>query len=330
VVALIAGVLVTHSPSFPPKSKSYDVGVATAQVLVDTPDSQVAGVSSTATAGSGLMLGTLGTQANILADLMVEGPIKADIAQRAGLKPSQLVGVSAAVTVPSAAGSGSDSGPSAVSVPSGPNVFALTTQILTDSAAQTTFPIIEIDAQAPDRAKAIRLANAAVAGLQAYVSSEAADERIPASDRLSITNFGVSQASTQTRGPSPLMGFLVTLIVLFVGCVSILWILAMVRGWRSAAERERLGLGEPFDDDAEWVSYELPAPVDPARGPALPANRASQRQLLRTNGVLGKSNQSGPAPVSDYPRSPAEDTPGHGPALSSRRWSSRQWSSRRN
>ena len=124
---------------------------------------------------------------------MVEGTIKTDIAQRAGLKPNQLTGISAAVTVPSA--SGSASGPSPLSVPSGPNVSALTTQILTDSAAQTTFPIIEIDAQAPDRGKAVRLANAAIAGLQAFVSSEAANERIPNADRLSIMSFGISQAA---------------------------------------------------------------------------------------------------------------------------------------
>ena len=73
--------------SFPPKSQSYDVGVATAQVLVDTPQSQVVGDSSSISPGGSQTLGTLGTQANLLADLMVEGTIKADIAQRAGLSP---------------------------------------------------------------------------------------------------------------------------------------------------------------------------------------------------------------------------------------------------
>src|ERR1700684_3118092 len=85
VVALLAGMLVTYQPSFPPKSKGYDVGVATAQVLVDTPRSQVVGASSAVTSQGGVVLGTLATQANLLADLMAEGPIKADIAQRAGL-----------------------------------------------------------------------------------------------------------------------------------------------------------------------------------------------------------------------------------------------------
>ncbi|MFZ0041404.1 MAG: hypothetical protein WAK93_08860 [Solirubrobacteraceae bacterium] len=251
VVALLAGLLVTYHLSFPPKSKSYGVGVATAQVLVDTPHSQVVGASSAVTPEGAQTLGTLGTQANLLADLMVEGPIKADTAQRAGLKPSQLTGISAAVTAPSASASASASasGPSPVSVPSGPNVFALTTQILTNNGGDTTLPIIEIDAYAPDREKAVRLASAAVAALQAFVRSEAADERIPNADRLSIMSLGVSRATTQTRGPSPLIGFVVALVVLLVGCASILWIRGGIRGWRAASELQRRGFGKLLEDE---------------------------------------------------------------------------------
>ena len=313
VVALLAGMLVTY------QSKSYDVGTATAQVLVDTPRSQVVGASSAITSQGGVMLGTLATQANLLADLMVEGPIKADIAQRAGVKPNQLTGVSAAVTVP--VGSGSASGPSSVSVPAGPNVFALSTQILTDSGGQTTLPIIEINAYAPSPAQASRLANAAVAGLQAFVSSEAANERIPDADRLSIMSLGVSQATTQTDGSSPIIGFVVALVVLLLGCVSILWIQAVIRSWRTASERERLG--EPLEDEAEREPYELDSPVDLARGRVVAANGAAQRGVP-TNGVSGKSNHGGPAPAADYPSVPIGDTSGQEPASSPHQWSSRR------
>ena len=339
VVAVLAGVLVTL------QSKSYDVGTATAQILVDAPDSQaIVGASSAVTPSGGQLLGTLATQANLLADLMVEGTIKADIAQRAGLNPSQLVGVSAAVTVPSA--SGSASGPTSVSVPSGPNVFALTTQILTDTAGDTTFPIIEVDAQAPDRAKAVQLANAAVAGLQAFVNSQAAEARIPDANRLSIMSFGISQASTETLGPSPLLGIVVALVVLLLGCVSILWIQAVIRGWRSASERERLGLGEPFEGDAERVPYEIaPEAGAPRRLVVEASNRLVRphvgtngssgkpdqgganrlvRPRVATNGSSGKPNRGGLTLAADDSSLPTEDTSGQGPASSSRKWSSRQ------
>ncbi len=326
VVALLAGVFATHTVSFPPKSKSYDVGVATAQILVDTPQSQVVGDSSSVSAAGAQTLGTLGVQANLLAGLMVEGPIKTDIAQRAGLKPNQLIGSSAAVTVPSASGSGSTSGASSISVPSGQNVYALTTQILTDSAGQNTLPIIEIDAQAPDEAKAVRLANAAVAGLQDFVNSEAAVERIPDGDRLSITSLGISQAGTQTHGPSQLIGVLVALVVLLLGFASIHWVKAVIRGLRRASERERLGL--PLEDEAEWAPYEPGSPVDPERGPVLATNGMSQRHFP-TNEVSGRSNNGGAAPTADYPGSPTEDTSGQDPASPSRQWSSRRWSAGR-
>ena len=321
MVALLAGLLVTYHMSFPPKSRSYDVGVATAQVLVDTPRSQVVGASSAVTPAGGLLLGELGTQANLLADLMVEGRIKADIAQRAGLNPNRLIGSSDAVTVPSAPGSGSSSGPASVSVPSGPNVYAITTQILTDTAGDTTFPIIEIDVQAPDRAKAVRLATASVAGLQAYVSSEAANERIPSADRLSITSLGVTQATTQTSGPSPLIGLVVALGVVLLGCVSILWILAMIRSWRGASERQHAGFDEPLEDESEWPRHELASPVHPVRGPVVAANGASQRHAP-TNGVSAKPNHNGTAPAADYPIRRGELFPGR--TLSRRRVGSRR------
>jgi hypothetical protein len=354
VIAVLAGMLVTYHMSFPPKSRSYDVGVASAQVLVDTQRSQVVGASSAVTPQGGQVLGMLATQANLLADLMVEGTVKADVAQRAGLKPSQLIGVSAAVTVPSA----STTGPSSVSVPSGPNVFALTTQILSDNAGSTTLPIIEIDAYAPDRDKAVRLASAAVAGLQSFVNSKAANDRIPSADRLSIMSLGVSRATTQTRGASPIIGVVVTLAVLLLGCVLILWILGLIRSWRNTSERERRGLGGQLEDDAgvedeaEWVPHELASRVKSARGQAVRASGGSQRVVLAnggsqqhsangvlqrlvrtsggsqrhgpTNGGSGASDHGGLSPMAGYPSSSTEDAAGQDPAASPRQWSSRK------
>jgi hypothetical protein len=359
VAAVLAGILVSYHMSFPPKSRSYEVGVANAQVLVDTQRSQVVGASSAVTPEGGQVLGMLATQANLLADLMVEGPIKADIAHRAGLKPNKLVGVSSAVTVPSA----STSGPSSVSVPSGPNVYSLTTQILSDNAGSTTLPIIEINAYAPDRDKAARLASAAVAGLQSFVSSKAADDRIPNADRLSILSLGVSQATTQTNGPSPLMGFVVALGVFLLGCGSILWVLGLIRGWHGTPEREHRSSrgesdGEPgLGDEGELVPYELASRLHSARSQAVRANGGSQRVVLAnglsperpatgvlqrlvrtseasqrpasTNGGSGSKGHGGLSPLADPPSSPTEDVSGEDTASSSRQRSQRQWSSRK-
>jgi hypothetical protein len=229
LLAVLAGAAVLYKVSFPPQSRSYDVGTATARILVNTPSSQVVAVSPR---GSEL----LGWQADLLASLMVDGAIKTAIAQRASLQPNQIVGVTDAVTSPSA------SGPAPVSAPSGPRAFVLTTHVLTDSAGNNV-PIIELDAQAPNQAAAARLADAAIGGLTDYLGSQAALERVPDANRLQVTDLGV-QAATETRGPSHLIAIAAVILVFGLGCASILGILALIRAFRASFPRARVDQGE--------------------------------------------------------------------------------------
>ena len=79
LLALITGTAVLYKISFPPEleGRRYEVGVATARILVDTPSSQVVEV---APKGSD----SLGVRANLLASLMVDGVVKSAIAQSRG------------------------------------------------------------------------------------------------------------------------------------------------------------------------------------------------------------------------------------------------------
>ncbi len=236
LLAVIAGAAVLFRISFPPKSRSYDVGIATARILVDTPGSQVVTV---APKGSAL----LGYQANLLASLMVDGAIKSDIAQRTGVPPNEIVGVTDAATEPTT------SGPTPVSAPTGPHRYALTTQILTDSAGDD-LPIIELDAQAPSRAEAANLANAAIAGLGDYIDSTAALERVPDANRLQLTSLGM-HASTVAQGPSVLIAIAAFVLVAGLGCGGILAVLAVVRAWRAVSPGEHLDRDE-LDELLVW------------------------------------------------------------------------------
>ncbi len=238
-VAILAGLFVLFRPGLPPQSRQYAVGVSTAQILVDTPSSQVVDVSPK---GSDL----LGLQANLLASLMVDGTIRADIAQRAGIPASKLVGVTSAVTEPSA------TGPAPVSAPSGANAYVLNTQILTDAAGDN-LPIIQLSAQAPTAAAANRLANAAIAGLSAYVSTRAAAERIPDSDRLQITGLNATPGTTDDRGPTGTVAAIIMFVVFFLGCCFLLGGQGLVRAWRAAAASER--------QDALEAENPAPAPA---------------------------------------------------------------------
>src|SRR3954451_16509498 len=91
-IALAVGLLVVYRPVLPNsiESRRYEVGVASPRMLLATPASQVVAVAPTGGAD-------LGGHASLLANLMGEGDVKATIARRAGLTPSQLVTVTPAV-----------------------------------------------------------------------------------------------------------------------------------------------------------------------------------------------------------------------------------------
>src|SRR6186713_197858 len=78
VVALALGLLTIVKPTFPPESRRYEVGVASARALVDTTNSQVVdlGVKEDANAG------VLPARAVLLANLLTSSPLKDQTAQR--------------------------------------------------------------------------------------------------------------------------------------------------------------------------------------------------------------------------------------------------------
>src|SRR4051794_22587130 len=157
VLSVLAGTLVLYTISPPSKleSRKYEVGTATARILVDTPNSQVVEISPK---GSD----SLGVRANLLASLMVDGVVKDAIARRAGLPPEKLIALSDAASSPTVA----------ARTPTRKDLV-LTTSVVINSGGNG-LPIIEIEAQAPDQQGAAKLASAAVEGLRDYLNSTAA------------------------------------------------------------------------------------------------------------------------------------------------------------
>ena len=252
VLALLVAMAVAFKlPSL--NSRQYKVGVATLHILVDTPSSQVVNI---APRGSD----TTAARASLLASLMVEGDIENAIAQKAGLRPSQLSGSTGAAISPSAGG------PSP-SAPSGTTAYILNTQVLTNTTGDE-LPIIEVDTRAPTPAGAERLANASIAGLTAYLNSKAALEKIPDADRLDVTGMGAPEATLQAHGPSNGVALLVFLLVFALGCVGILVGQSLIGGWRAASRRERGDAGAGLDgvseqtETPELIGQATLAPMD--------------------------------------------------------------------
>lgn len=244
ILAIVVGTSVVYQlPSL--QSRNYDVGVVTAHILVDTPNSQIVQVSPRGTA-------TLGEQTLLLASLMVDGTIKSAIAHKAGLQPQQLVGVNAAVTEPSA------SGPSPVVPPSGRDAYVITTQVMTDSAGDQ-LPIIALQAQAPTSAAAEKLTNATISALRDYLNSRASVEDVSITNRLQVGALGLSQATTETMGPSKSLAVIAALLVFLLGCGLILGVPGFRRAWRAAARRERDSAEEA---ELEEIVGDAKAPPD--------------------------------------------------------------------
>jgi hypothetical protein len=244
VIAILAGGMLAYHAGFPPQRRSYEVGVATASVLLDTPKSQVVEI---APKGSDM----LGARANVLANLMVDGEIKDAIAKNVGLPAKELV-----ATTDSAG----------TAVPETP--LTARSHTYSTSVAKTSdmneLPIIRVQTQAPDVAGAIKLANAAVAGLSEYLDSRAAAETISDTRRLRVRVLGAAQGQVATRGPGRLIALAVTFVVFMVGCALILAVTALVNGWRVANALEQdfgpfEGDGFPEDlpfDQSEWPAAE--------------------------------------------------------------------------
>ena len=244
VLAIAAGWAVAYKATFPPQARSYEVGIATAQILVDTPRSQVVEVSPRGSE-------TLGARANVLASLMVDGEIKELIARRAGLRPQQLL------TAAQVAGDEEARSP-------GPRDYALKTGVVLTSD-QAELPFIRVEAQAPDTRSAAKLADAAVAGLGEYLDSKAADEPVADDRRLQVSGLGQAQAHSATRGPGRIMALAVAVLIFVIGCGAIVLGSTLVREWRLAVDLEQAFAADALDF-APVEAAEVEAEPETGRG----------------------------------------------------------------
>ena len=236
--ALLVGFLLAYHVGFPPEPRKYEVGVATARVLVDTPQSQVIKVDPK---GSD----TLGLRANVLANLMVEGEAKAAIARRAGLKPKNLRAVSSS----GADESGTDPQPVSTEFPDDPDVHMIRTRVIANPDGEQ-LPIIETDVQAPDEASATKLANATIAGLTDYLDTRAAaDEDVEERSRLRVSGLGSAQAVVTARGPGRGVAAAAAIFLFLAGCAAILLGSAFQRSWRAAEVSDHAQATDLAPDD---------------------------------------------------------------------------------
>lgn len=244
VLALMIGVRVGYSVDVgvPPKleSRQYTAGIATAEVLVDSPTSlavDVGGVS-TEIAGQATDIGGVWTRAHLLAGLVASSPLKDRIARAAGIPPRRLV-----VIAPTGDKPAGEDGRSA----SGLNVDVRKAAVM-DLFIHNSMPIVSMNVQARDEALAARLATAAVDELRAHLASTALDAAVPEARQLAVEPLGKTSSTTIVKGPRRLLGLVAFVFFLGLWCTAIVVGPGLARTWREMARAEaaRPTVGTPL------------------------------------------------------------------------------------
>jgi hypothetical protein len=241
-LAILVGVSVGYKVMFPftLESRGYDVGVAAATALVDTPSSQVVALGGRDVGEAA----TLPGRAALLANLMASSPLREDIARRAGVRPELLIATApppAGGSAPPQQGDRLATGASVRADDPRASVLKLNTDI--------TLPMIAVDVRAPDAATAARVANAALAALKSYLDSIVGVDGASTKRRLVVKQLGPAQSATAHRGPSPLLGILAAITVLGLACAAILMVSALARDWRRMSALERLSEDAPGEPE---------------------------------------------------------------------------------
>ena len=259
LIALMAMLLAMFRVSFDPlpslASRQYEVGVASAAVLIDSQSSQAVDLG---TAEVKVDVGSLSARAKLLANLLVTRPLRDDIARRAGVKPNRLITELSSTTEPGAPPPEATD----VTVKTGDpdaNIISLQTS--------DTVPIITVNAQAPAETTAGALAASTIARLQEYLDSVAAANEVPDIRKLVMRPLGEPSATTAPRGPGKRQAVIVFLLLLAVWCGAVLLMARLAKDWWQVAAYEEGVENLPFADDP--LGLDLPPdPVDGAAGRA--------------------------------------------------------------
>jgi hypothetical protein len=221
VLALAAAISTSYRLNTSPlglKSRAVPVGAATAQVLIDSPQSALGNLRQNTE--------PLTTRAGVFAQFMASNGVRMEIAARTGIPASQIT-ARGPFDDPAAAPNGA-AAPDPATGAVGSKPYSLT------FAAQDSLPLVTVYAQAPDAHRAGVLADGAVAGVQSYVAKLQAEGRLPAWQRVVVRRLGAADAGTVAgKAKVPLM-VVAFLAVFGFGCFIVL-LVASARARRRAA-----------------------------------------------------------------------------------------------
>jgi hypothetical protein len=222
-IAALAALLSVYSISlFPPSMSSRTNVFATAstQLLVDTPDSAFADLANDLT--------PLETRASVFARFLASPAALELIAREADVPLSSIEA----------------QGPYDINLPTiqqEPTAGQRSSQIIGEGALyrlrfenNPVLPIVSAFAQAPTKAEALALANAAPRALRAYINRIQAQQDTPADRQVVIRKLGDATGGVVNEGANLQIGLLVFMVVFGGWCMLLIPAQTLARGWREA------------------------------------------------------------------------------------------------
>lgn len=192
LIGLLAAVaIVNHISLLPPHISSRDVEIASAHTTVVVDMSKSVIVDTTQ---GDATFSSLEDRAILLGNVVGSEPVLQYIAQRLHI-PVQAIAVSAP-------GSPEQPLPPVIvgSSRSTTDILRYANQYRISTDADPTAPILDVNTEAPTATAAKELANAAVSGLQHYMSSLEAARNVPAKEQLRVTQLGTAQGGVTNPG----------------------------------------------------------------------------------------------------------------------------------
>jgi hypothetical protein len=225
LIALIAAIFSVYQVGlFPPSlnSRTNVFAAASTQILVDTPKSSFADISSE--------VDPLDTRASVFARFLASPEALALIARQAKLPRDAIEA----------------QGPYDSNLPvfqQEPTAEKRSTQIIGEGALyrlrfdnNPALPIVSVYAQAPTKEEAIRLAAAPPVALRTYIDRLQARQHTPAAQRVEIRRLGHATGGVVNQGANIQIAALVFIVVLGGWCMLLIPARTIARGWREAAD----------------------------------------------------------------------------------------------
>ena len=252
-ISIFLGAFVAYRPGLPPESRQYTVWLQSADILVDTADSQVVDSKGPDFLG-------LAGRTSLLGNLIATKPLRTAIADTAGVDANTLVVVPPANTTAATSG-GVALTPTPVTTAASREVPDSEATVLTVST-DASLPILRVTAQAPDAATASKLTTATSTELSQHLRTVGASEQIPAARKLVLRPLAAPNPAPATRGTPRSMGILVAILLALLGCGAIVAAPMVARRWRSAAEEAEREAEAAASAEVEESTDDVPMTAD--------------------------------------------------------------------